>query len=103
MTAVVARPQRTRHAGRRQMGLALAHQRLMLLLILFGIGTAVVAGRLVALSFAPGAHASRVAVAGLADFAANLHFHRRKVRLCILKKRRPMQKAQLQKIFELLY
>ena len=66
MTAVVARPQRTRHAGRRQMGLALAHQRLMLLLILLGIGTAVIAGRLVTLSFSPGANPNRVAAAGLA-------------------------------------
>ena len=47
MTAIVARPQRTRHAGRRQMGLAMAHQRLMLLLLIVVIGVTVISARLV--------------------------------------------------------
>lgn len=52
MTTLVARPQRTRHAGRREQGLALSHQRLMLLMLLFGAATAVVGARLVWLDFA---------------------------------------------------
>ena len=51
MTAVIAQPQRTRHAGRRQMGLALAHQRLMLVLIVLMIGMTVICGRLVWIGF----------------------------------------------------
>jgi cell division protein FtsI (penicillin-binding protein 3) len=47
VTAVVARPQRTRHAGRRQVGLAMAHQRLMLVLLMLMIGIAVICSRLV--------------------------------------------------------
>ena len=47
MTAAVARPQRTRHAGRRQLGLALAHQRLMLLLLILMSGVAIICTRLV--------------------------------------------------------
>jgi cell division protein FtsI (penicillin-binding protein 3) len=65
VTAVVARPQKTRHAGRRQMGLALAHQRLMLVLILMGIGTSVIAGQLLTLGLTGGGRASRPAVVGL--------------------------------------
>ncbi len=47
MTALVARPQRTRHAGRRQQGLAIAHQRLMLLGIVFLIGVSTIGAKLV--------------------------------------------------------
>jgi cell division protein FtsI (penicillin-binding protein 3) len=47
VTAVIARPQRARHAGRRQLGLAMAHQRLMLLLLLLMLGIAIIATRLV--------------------------------------------------------
>jgi cell division protein FtsI (penicillin-binding protein 3) len=48
------------------MGLALAHQRLMLLLILFAIVTAVIAVRLFTLGLASSAGANAVAVGGLA-------------------------------------
>ena len=47
MTALVARPQRTRHAGRRATGLATAHQRLMILGIVFVAGVASIATKLV--------------------------------------------------------
>ena len=47
MTAAVARPQRTRHAGRRQLGLAMAHQRLMLLLLILMLGIAAICARLI--------------------------------------------------------
>ncbi len=52
MTAVVARPQRTVHAGRRQVGLVMAHQRLMLLLLMLVLGVAVIASRLIWLGMA---------------------------------------------------
>ncbi len=52
MTALVAQPQRTRHASRRQLGQAMAHQRLMILLLLMLIGIATVSGRLVWLGVA---------------------------------------------------
>ena len=47
MTALVARPQRARGAGRRQMNLAMAHQRLMLLLLLVVAGISLIVGRLI--------------------------------------------------------
>jgi cell division protein FtsI (penicillin-binding protein 3) len=47
------------------MGLALAHQRLMLVLILLGIGTSVIAGRLLVLSATSGSGASKLAIVGL--------------------------------------
>lgn len=46
MTALVARPQRTRHAGFRQRSLALTQQRLMMLMLLFLAGAGIVVGRL---------------------------------------------------------
>ncbi len=51
MTTLVARPERTRHAGRRQQSTALAHQRLMLLMLVFMAVALTIAGKLVALSF----------------------------------------------------
>jgi cell division protein FtsI (penicillin-binding protein 3) len=51
VTTLVARPQRTRHAGRRQQSTALAHQRLMLLMLVFMAIGLVIAGRLIAMSF----------------------------------------------------
>lgn len=47
MTAIVARPQRTRHVGRRQQGLVTAHQRLMLLLLMLVLGVTVICARLI--------------------------------------------------------
>lgn len=59
MTTLVARPQRTRHAGARQTSIVLAHQRLMLLMLLFMGAAAVIALRLVWLNFDAGnGHAS---------------------------------------------
>ncbi len=46
MTALVARPQRTRHAGFRQRSQALAQQRLMMLMLLFLAGVCVIVLRL---------------------------------------------------------
>jgi cell division protein FtsI (penicillin-binding protein 3) len=46
VTALVARPQRTRHAGFRQRSLALTQQRLMMLMLLFLAGAGIVVGRL---------------------------------------------------------
>lgn len=47
MTVLVARPARTRHSGHRQQSLALSHQRLMLLMLVFlGVGI-IIAGRIV--------------------------------------------------------
>jgi cell division protein FtsI (penicillin-binding protein 3) len=54
VTTLVARPQRTRHAGHRHQTLVLVHQRLMLLMLLFMLAAAVVGIRLVALAFGGG-------------------------------------------------
>ncbi len=51
MTTLVARPQRTRHAGARQTSILVAHQRLMLLMLLFVAGAIVIATRLLWLNF----------------------------------------------------
>ncbi len=51
MTTLVARPQRTRHAGARQTSILLAHQRLMQLMLLFIAGALIIAARLVWLNF----------------------------------------------------
>ncbi len=52
MTTLVARPQRTRHAGLRQQSIVTAHQRLMLLMLLFIAAGLVVAARLLWLGVA---------------------------------------------------
>jgi cell division protein FtsI (penicillin-binding protein 3) len=51
VTTLVARPQRTRHQGARQQSIALAHQRLMLLMLLFTAAAIVIAFRLLWLNF----------------------------------------------------
>lgn len=51
MTTLVARPERTRHQGAKQLSIALAHQRLMLLMLLFMAAALVIAVRLVWLNF----------------------------------------------------
>jgi len=51
VTTLVARPQRTRHAGARQTSILLAHQRLMQLMLLFIAGALIIAARLVWLNF----------------------------------------------------
>jgi cell division protein FtsI (penicillin-binding protein 3) len=51
MTALLARPQRTRSVGRRQEGLAMTHQRLVLMMIVFMMAATVIAGRLVWITF----------------------------------------------------
>ena len=51
MTTLVARPQRTRHQGIRQHSIALAHQRLMLLMLLFIAAAGVISVRLAWLNF----------------------------------------------------
>ena len=52
MTTLVARPTRARHSGSRQQSLALSHQRLMLLMLIFlGVGC-VIAGRIVWMNIA---------------------------------------------------
>lgn len=52
MTTLVARPSRARHSGSRQQSLALSHQRLMLLMLIFlGVGC-VIAGRIVWMNIA---------------------------------------------------
>lgn len=51
MTTLVARSERTRHQGARQLSIALAHQRLMLLMLLFLVAAFVIGVRLVWLNF----------------------------------------------------
>ncbi len=65
MTAAVARPQRTVHAGRRQMGLVTAHQRLMIALLMIIIGIAVLAARLVWIGIEGGTPANPVNQSGV--------------------------------------
>lgn len=65
MTALVARPMRARHSGSRQQSLALSHQRLMLLMIVFlGVGC-IIATRIVWMNIV-----SSPAVAASASIAA---------------------------------
>ncbi len=59
MTALVARPQRTRHAGFRQQSLAFAHQRLMMLMLFCMAATLFMALWLLWLAFDAGGSASR--------------------------------------------
>ncbi len=65
MAALVAQPQRTRHASRRQIGQAMAHQRLMILLLLMGIGVSTIATRLVWLGVASSSAQAATPVGGL--------------------------------------
>ncbi len=51
MTTLVAKPERTRHQGARQLSIALAHQRLMLLMLLFLAAALVIGVRLIWLNF----------------------------------------------------
>lgn len=66
MTTLVARPQRTRHAGARQTSIVLAHQRLMLLMLLFMGAAAVIALRLIWLNFDTGSGHTATGPIGLA-------------------------------------
>lgn len=68
MTTLVARPQRTRHAGARAQTIAVAHQRLMLLMIVIMLAGLLIAGRLLMLNFYGGSDAVR-ASGGLANRA----------------------------------
>ena len=49
MTALVARPHRVRHAGRRQQSIAMSHQRLMLLMLVMVGGATALVGKVVVL------------------------------------------------------
>lgn len=69
MTTLVARPQRTRHAGARQQSIALAHQRLMLLMLLFLLGGLILGFRLTWLNFAGPENGGASGPAGLAGRA----------------------------------
>ena len=72
MTTLVARPTRARHSGAKQQTLALAHQRLMLLMLVFlGVGM-VIAGRIVWMNVASDGGRGN-AVASLS--ARGLRFH----------------------------
>lgn len=68
MTTLVARPMRARHSGSRQQSLALSHQRLMLLMLVFlGVGC-VIAGRIIWMNIASHAVAAPgAAIAARAD------------------------------------
>lgn len=66
MTTLVARPQRTRHAGARQTSIVLAHQRLMLLMLLFMGAAIVIALRLIWLNFDSGGSQAAKGPIGLA-------------------------------------
>ncbi len=68
MTTLVARPMRARHSGSRQQSLALSHQRLMLLMIVFlGVGC-IIAGRIIWMNIASGpAVAASASVAARGD------------------------------------
>jgi len=60
VTTLIAQPARVKQAGRRHQNLALAHQRLMILMLLFIIATCVIAGRLVVLNLTRNSHANTV-------------------------------------------
>ncbi len=64
MTTLVARPQRTRHAGFRQQSIATAHQRLMQLMLLFMAGALLVAVKIVWLGVASDGSANAVSALG---------------------------------------
>ena len=66
MTTLVARPQRTRHAGVRQTSIVLAHQRLMQLMLLFMAASIVIAVRLIWLNFDGGSARGNSGAFGLA-------------------------------------
>ncbi len=65
MTTLVARPHRTRNAGTRQQTVAVAHQRLMLLMLVFLCVGCVIAGRIFWLNFAGNTGAQAGAGAGI--------------------------------------
>ncbi len=65
MTTLVAQPQQLRDPAARTVALIVARQRLMLLMILFGLGVAVLTARIVLLSVFGGAEAQRAADAGI--------------------------------------
>ncbi len=65
MTAIVARPQRTVHAGRRQVGLVTAHQRLMIVLFMLMFGIAVIVSRLIWIGFSGGVAPAIVNTSGV--------------------------------------
>ncbi len=65
MTTVVARPGRTRHAKFKEQSLAIAHQRLMVLMLLFGAVACVIALRLLWLTIFSDAADSRIGPDGL--------------------------------------
>ncbi len=62
MTTLVAQPPRIRHLGQRQATLVVAHQRLMMLMLLFGAVISLIAGRLLWLSVFDGADPNRGAL-----------------------------------------
>jgi cell division protein FtsI (penicillin-binding protein 3) len=66
VTTLVARPQRTRHAGYRQQSLATAQQRLMILMLLFVAVAFVVTVRIAWLAFAADGDDGRSAAAAMA-------------------------------------
>lgn len=72
MTTLVARPQRTRHAGFRQQSIATAHQRLMQLMLLFMAGALVVAVKIVWLGFTSDGSAAAVSALGSAADRADI-------------------------------
>lgn len=65
MTTLVARPHRTRNAGSRQQTVALAHQRLMLLMLVFLAVGCLIAGRLVWLDFGNNGAANATSPSGI--------------------------------------
>ncbi len=66
MTTLVARPQRARHAGDKAYSIGVAHQRLMVLMLLFLIVGSVIGARLVALGFMDDGLSVARSVTGLA-------------------------------------
>ena len=72
MTTLVARPQRTRHAGYRQQSLATAQQRLMILMLLFGAVAFVIGVRIAWLSFATDGAASSSAASAMAPMRGDI-------------------------------
>lgn len=64
MTALAAQPPRVRNPGQRQASLAVAHQRLMLLMLLFMAASILIGGRLLWLSLFADAQAAAAAATG---------------------------------------
>jgi cell division protein FtsI (penicillin-binding protein 3) len=58
VTTLVAQPPRIRHQGQRQASLVVAHQRLMMLMLLFAAGLSLIGGRLLWLSVSGGGASS---------------------------------------------